>query len=191
MARRVEQLQVAALQCTIPGEAAALYNRAGDVLLSAQDVESALDLYGRAIDDFIEADRFDAAIALCRKVIRTVPAVVRTRCTLTWLSIGAGYTAQAADCVSQYSWVAEQTGRIIQAREHLRHMGMVATDESVRLAVGECLLLLGDDRGADTVFGSLFRERNGGPLAQPDPMTVLARIREAAMMRPGAQLTQH
>lgn len=188
MARRVEQLQVAALQCTIPGEAAALYNRAGDVLLGGNDLESALDLYGRAIDDFIEADRFDAAIALCRKVIRTVPAVVRTRCTLTWLSIGAGYTAQAADYATQYSWMADQTGRIAQAQEHLRYMGAVATDEAVRLAVGDCLLLLGDDRGADAVFGSLFRERNGAQPELPDPMMVLARVRQAAMLRPGSQL---
>jgi hypothetical protein len=187
IAARVEQLQVAALQAGLPGEAAALYNRAGDLLLSTGDVDGAIELYGRAVDDFVEADRFDAGIALCKKIIRTIPAVVRARCTMTWLSIGAGYTAEAAACAVRYASAAEYAGSDTHARQHLRQMSSVAAEPTVRMVVGECLLQLGDEQGADAVFGEVFLERNRGAAAPRDSALALSRVREAALLRPGAR----
>jgi tetratricopeptide (TPR) repeat protein len=187
IATRVEQLQVAALQAGLPGDAAALYNRAGDLLLGAGDLEGAIELYGRAVDDFVEAERFDAGIALCRKIIRTLPAVVRARCTMTWLAIGAGYTAEAASCAVQYTSAAERAGRDRHARLHLRQMGNVAAEHSVRIAVGECLLHLGDDQASEAVFGEVFTERNRLDAPRRDVALILSRVREAALLSPGAR----
>ena len=97
--RRVEGLQVEALQCMIPGEAATPLNQAGDLLMRAGDPAGALELYGQAVDSLVEADRFEAAMGLCNKIIRTVPHVVRARCTLAGLEIGAGFTGERSSRV--------------------------------------------------------------------------------------------
>ena len=60
--RRVEGLQVEALQCMIPGEAATPLNQAGDLLMRAGDPAGALELYGQAVDSLVEADRFDSCV---------------------------------------------------------------------------------------------------------------------------------
>lgn len=186
LAHRVTDLQVRALQCTIPGESAALFNRAGDLLLAERDLEGAIELYGRAVDSFVEADRFEAGIALCRKIIRSAPDVVRARCTLTWLVIGAGYTAEAQTRAGEYVSVAERSGREQIARSQLLKMSHVAREETLRLALGDYLLLLGDERGADEVFGEVYRERNSSRSRDIDPAVVWERARRESLL--GAEL---
>src|SRR4051812_22569916 len=93
---QLEDLERQAQAAHGPGGAATYYNRAGDLLVDAGRVSNALEFYGEAIDTHVKADRFEPAAALCRKVIRLVPAVVRTRCTLTWLALGDGFDGDAA-----------------------------------------------------------------------------------------------
>jgi hypothetical protein len=143
-----------------PGGAAAFYNRAGDLLVDAGRVSNALEYYGEAIDVHVKADRFEAGAAICRKVIRVVPAVVRTRCTLTWLTIGDGFDSDAQDHVETYVAAAESTGRTDLILTQLRRMSVVAGTESLRLHLAELLLMMGDETGADHLFGAVFRERN-------------------------------
>jgi hypothetical protein len=184
LARRIEELQVRALQCTIPGESAALFNRAGDMLLADDDVEGALELYGRAVDSFVEADRFEAGMALCKKIIRTAPDVVRARCTLTWLVIGVGYTAEAGKRAREYVSHAERSGRESIARRQLRLMSSVVREHELRLVLADYLLLLGDAEAADTIFGGVYSERNGGPCPVSDPAAAWACARRESLLRP-------
>jgi hypothetical protein len=186
LARRIDDLQVRALQCTIPGEAAALFNRAGDLLLAGNEVAAALELYGRAVDSFVEADRFEAGMALCRKIIRTAPGVVRARCTLTWLVIGIGYTAEAEERVRDYVRSAERSGREAIARQQLRTMSRVASEHELRLTLGEHLLLLGDSAAADEVFGEVFSERNGRAIRATDPSEAWQVARRESLFAPTA-----
>jgi hypothetical protein len=188
LARRIDDLQVRALQCTIPGESAALFNRAGDLLLAENDMRGALELYGRAVDSFVEADRFEAGMALCKKIIRTAPEVVRARCTITWLVIGVGYTAEAEALAGEYVSFAERFGREIIARRQLKLMSSVAREHSLRIALGDYLLLLGDASSADEVFGSVYRERNGGPVPDGDPKDAWHVARRESLLGPKAQL---
>jgi hypothetical protein len=187
VALQVERLQVEALQCNIPGDGAAPFNRAGDILLAAGDVAGAIESYGRAVNSFIEADRIEAAMALCRKIIRTVPEVVRARCTLTWLVIGAGYTAEAIQCAAQYSTIAEYCGRVRHARQHVRYMSEIADQHALRLALGECLIQLGDDYAANEVLGAVYRERNTGIGRSRAVGEVWPRVRAAALLGPDVQ----
>jgi hypothetical protein len=159
---RVERLQVEALQSRGPGEASIPLNQAGDLLLRTGDLFTALEMYGRAVDNLVEADRFEAATALCRKIIRTAPEVVRARCTLTWLAIGAGFTAEVEQRVNDYIFAAEFAGRQKLAAAQLKSMSTVVDVHDVRLMLAEYLLRLGDDRGADALFGEVFEERNRG-----------------------------
>jgi hypothetical protein len=178
---RVDRLQVEALQCRVPGQASIALNHAGDLLLRTGDLLTALELYGRAVDNLVEADRFEAATALCRKIIRTAPAVVRARCTLTWLAIGAGFNAEVEQRVCDYIFAAEFAGRQKVAAAQLKCMSSVVDVHDVRMMLGDYLLYLGDDRGADALFGEVFEERNRGTSRYIDRDKRWRDVRKAAL----------
>ncbi|MGH7445919.1 MAG: hypothetical protein ACRELT_00065 [Longimicrobiales bacterium] len=188
--RRVEGLQVEALQCMIPGEAATPLNQAGDLLLRSGDAAAALALYGQAVDSLVEADRFEAAMGLCNKIIRTVPHVVRARCTLAWLAIGAGFTGELPTRVGDYISAAEACGRETFAQRHVRHMASIVDVHDVRITLGEYLLYLGDDRAADQLFGEVYSERNTGKQRSVGQDERWRGVRQAALMnlRKGAAM---
>jgi hypothetical protein len=143
-----------------PGGAAVYFNRAGDLLVNAGRVSTALEYYGEAIDTHVQADRFEPASALCQKVIRLVPSVVRTRCTLTWLALADGFDTDVQHHLSLYIAAATAAGRDDIVLTQLRRMSAVAGAEALRMLLAEQLLMLGDAVGADTLFGAVFRERN-------------------------------
>jgi hypothetical protein len=178
---RVDRLQVEALTCRMPGEASIALNQAGDLLLRVGDLHTALEMYGRAVDNLVEADRFEAATGLCRKIIRTEPAVVRARCTMTWLAIGAGFTAEVEQRVSDYIFAAEFAGRQKVAAQQLKVMSTLVDVHDVRMMLGEYLLYLGDARGADTLFGEVFEERNRGTSRTIDRDKRWRDVRRAAL----------
>ena len=157
---QLNELEANAQSAHGPGGAATYYNRAGDLLVDAGRVMNALEYYGEAIDTHVKADRFEPAAALCRKVIRLVPAVVRTRCTLTWLALGDGFDGDAQTHVEKYIEAATGAGRTDIVLTQLRRMSTVAGSESLRLYLGDKLLSLGDATGADHLFGAVYRERN-------------------------------
>jgi hypothetical protein len=190
VARKVEGLQVEALQAMIPGEAATPLNQAGDLLLRSGDAVGALELYGQAVDSLVEADRFEAAMGLCNKIIRTVPHVVRARCTLAWLAIGAGFTGELPVRVGEYINAAEACGRETLAQRHVRLMADVVEMHEVRIMLGEYLLYLGDDRAANDLFGKVYSERNTGQQRTINIEERWRGVREAALMnmRKGAAM---
>lgn len=179
--QRVERLQVEALQCSVPGEASVALNQAGDLLMRTGDMMGAIEMYGRALDNLVEADRFEAATALCRKIIRTAPGVVRARCTLTWLAIGAGFTGEVEQRVSDYVVAAEFAGRELAAAQQLKRMSSIVGVHDVRLVLGEQLLYLGDAEGADRLFGQVFEERNRGDQQVVDMEQRWRDVRRAAL----------
>ena len=168
-----------------PGGAATYLNQAGDLCLAAGQLSDALGYYGRAIDVHVQADRFDAAGAVCRKVIRTEPGVIRARCTLAWLALGSGHEADARDHTQLYLRQAEAAGRELLALAQVRRMAAVAESEDLRFFLGEVLLDLGDGSAADDVFGSILRERNRLDRRAPiDAEERWSTAREAALQGP-------
>jgi hypothetical protein len=157
---QLEDLMQKAEHAHGPGGAATYWNQAGDLCLGVGRISDGLAYYGRAIDTHVQADRFDAAAAVCRKVIRTAPTVVRARCTLTWLALGSGHEADACQHASRYVRAAEWAGRDMLALLQLRRMVSIAETTEFRMFVGEALIDLGDDTAADDLFGVIFRERN-------------------------------
>jgi hypothetical protein len=166
----------------LPGEAATPLNQAGDLLLRSGDAAGALELYGQAVDSLVEADRFEAAMGLCNKIIRTVPHVVRARCTLAWLAIGAGFTGELSGRVGDYISAAEACGRETIAQRHVRQMADVVDIHDVRIMLAEYLLYLGDDRAANHLFGEIYSERNTGLQRSIAREERWRGVREAALM---------
>jgi hypothetical protein len=182
---RLRELEDLAEFATIPGANAVYLNQAGDACIAAGEYERGLQYLGRAIDAHVKADRFTAAMALCKKVLRLNPEVVRARCTLAWLSIGNGFEGDACTWVDGYVGAAERAGREHLAVSQLRRMGEVAAGEELRVVVGERLLALGDELMSDHLLGQTYGERNGTshPL-HPDDEERWNTARRAVLMGP-------
>lgn len=175
----------------IPGADAAVYNSIGDLCNEAGYRERSLSYYGDAIDAYLKVERWDAAAAMCRKVLRVSPHAVRARCTLAWLAIGKGMSGEATQWIREYADAASDAGRDHMAVNQLKRMGDAAEETPIRQAVAEKLLELGEDRVADHFFGLVLRDRNTGKRAvRPAPQaddSIWSAVRHAALLGP-AQL---
>lgn len=137
-----------------------LYNRLGDLYARAGDRSAALRAYGRGIDGYLENGFYDAAAALCRRVIEYQPAVVRARCTLAFLLLGKSLMADAHREIRQYVDGARRVGQEELAVKRLHLMAEATENLEVRAMLGELLLELGDAEGADRLLGTVHAARN-------------------------------
>lgn len=137
----------------VPEQRARLMNRAGDLCYEAGQRERALLYFDAAIDLYLSAGRFAASAAICEKLIRLNPRIVRARCTLAWLAIGRGLDDEAIRRVEEYGEAAMRQERPTVAQRQLRAMAEEADSEMVLEAIAHALLKLGDVTAADKVFG--------------------------------------
>jgi predicted Zn-dependent protease len=166
----------------VPGADAPFYNAAGDLCAEVKDDGRAMEYYGRAVDAYLNAERWEAAAAMCRKIVRAQPGSVRARCTLSWLAIGKGFVADAQTQITDYAEAAYMFGRESLATNQLRRMGEVAVAAPLRVTLAEQLLTLGAERAADQLFGAIYREQNFGRRGPNEVNWSL--VRQAALLRP-------
>lgn len=148
--RQIERIE----KCADPADVttlARLWNRLGTMAESEGDPE-ALACFGRAIDAYLEAGYFDAAAAMCRRLIRLHPEVVRARCTLAFLSIGRRHLGDAVQEITEYTMASKRTGTERLAVSRLRMMGEATADPGVRRRIAGALAELGDEEGRDEML---------------------------------------
>lgn len=148
-----------------PDERARILNLAGDLCFDAGHRERALQYYDRSIDTYLSAGLYAAAVAVCQKVVRLTPEVIRARCTLAWMAIARGMLDEARERIRDYAEAATRMSDARLAWGHLRMMAEVCESQEVLETVAEALLRLGDARGADRVYGAAY----GGPLDRKLP----------------------
>jgi predicted Zn-dependent protease len=170
-----EQAEVA-----LPGFDAQFYNRAGDLCVEAQERSRALSYYGRAIDAYLRAGRYNASGAVCRKLLRVSPGSVRARATLAWLSIGKGLLSDAQWEVEEYVEAAAGAGRADLARKHLRMMADATFNTELRSLLADQLHKLGDERAANRVL----EETPQQDIEREDAEALWSRVLRAALMGP-------
>jgi tetratricopeptide (TPR) repeat protein len=159
--------------------------RAGDLCSEAGEGERAMGYYGRAIDAYLESGRFNAAEAVCQKLLRISPRAVRARCTLAWLHIGSGNLQDAIGAVEAYVAASAPGEQEELAARQLVMMAEATSNLELREQLGGHLLDLGELKGADAVFGGVFQVRNG--LAEPpatDEHILWERMLRASLMGP-------
>ncbi|HUG39365.1 MAG TPA: hypothetical protein VMM12_02715 [Longimicrobiales bacterium] len=165
-------------EIALPGFDAQFFNRAGDICVEGQDRERALAYYGRAIDAYLRAGRYNAAGAVCRKLLRISPGSVRARCTLAWLSIGKGLISDAQWEVDEYVDAAVAAGQGELAARQLRMMMDATLDPELRALLADHLAKLGvDDTGAS-------RDTAGAEGQREEPEALWSRVLRAALMGP-------
>jgi tetratricopeptide (TPR) repeat protein len=167
-------------EVALPGFDAQFYNRAGDMCVEARNPRRALTYYGRAIDAYLRAGRYNAAGAVCRKLLRVSPDSVRARATLAWLSIGKGLLSDAQWEVDEYVEAAISAGRADLAKKHLRMMADATYNEELRALLADHLRKLGDAEGAGHIMAEI-----PAPEGQREEAEALwSRVLRAALMGP-------
>jgi tetratricopeptide (TPR) repeat protein len=131
-----------------PTERARILNLAGDLCFDAGQRERALSYFDQAIDIYLALGMYASVAAVCQKLVRLSPRIVRARCTLAWMAIARGQPYEARERIVEYATAAKPQEDHRLARGHLRMMAEVADSPEVLHAVSEALLLLGDERGA-------------------------------------------
>ncbi len=132
-------------------EAARLLNRAGDLCLVQEDREGALVHYGGAIDAYLQAGEYDNAMAVCRKIIRMVPEVIRTRRTLAWLCLGKGFLEIAREHIDGYVQASIEADLQSLAAQQLQLMAQYVDKAYFREFLAGYLEDLGDEAAAKRV----------------------------------------
>jgi len=132
-------------------DASRLLNRAGDLYLVKGDRQGALKRYGEAIDAFLQSGEYDNAMAVCRKIIRVVPEVIRTRRTLAWLCLGKGFLEIAREHIDAYASASIEAGLEPLALQQLLLMAQFVDREDFREFLADKISQLGDERAAARV----------------------------------------
>ena len=179
-------MELRALKVVFPDERARIFNLAGDMCFDAGARERALGYYGRAIDVLIAADQIDGAVAVCRKIVRLTPEVVRARCTLAWMALGQGVIEEARQRITDYARAAATAGQEQTASRHLRMMTDIAANQEVLESLAEALLEIGDNVGADRAFGAAAGHVDGPVAAEDSQARWQAVVRVLAGHEPAA-----
>ena len=167
---------------------ARLFNTAADLCLRANEHGRAKSFAGRAIDAYLEAGYFGAAAAMCRKLIRIEPDVVRARATLAVLYLGKKLVEDSAfevELVDDYIRAARHEGGERLLTYRLRVMAHATANQELRVLIAQRLLELGDEEAGRRILHSIYREING-LVAPPqlDPAEQWERLQRAALMSP-------
>ncbi|MDB4951916.1 MAG: hypothetical protein JWM27_4565 [Gemmatimonadetes bacterium] len=166
-------------------ERAQVFNRAGDLcarLPAERDL--ALGYYGRCIDAYLEAGSFESAAAMCRKLLRFAPQVVRAHCTLAFLSVRDRRIGDAERAIADYVAATRKTRTERFAIPRLRMMAEATDDADVRRLVGGFLLELRDFEGGERVLASVAGGAAPAPLAAAAEQERWNRLLRAAVMDP-------
>jgi tetratricopeptide (TPR) repeat protein len=185
-ARLEESLQGLAAQAReplAPEQRARLMNNAGDLCYEAGQYRRALLYFDAAIDLYIAAARFAASAAICEKLLRLNPRIIRAHCTLAWLAIARGLDDEAAQRIEEYGEAALRLERPAIAHRQLRAMAEEVDSEGILEAIAHALLKLGDSVSADRIFGFAMASLSRKPreYASPDERSraIVARLTHA------------
>jgi predicted Zn-dependent protease len=176
--KRLQSLEQQA-EIALPGFDAQFFNRAGDLCTDAGDHRRALGYYGRAIDAYLRAGRYNAAGAVCRKLLRISPGSVRARCTLAWLSIGKGLLSDAQREVDEYVDAAVSADQADLARKQIRMMADATYNQELRVLLADHLHKLDDPETAERILASGPDEEQ-----REEAEALWSRVLRAALMGP-------
>lgn len=176
--KRLQSLEQQA-EIALPGFDAQFFNRAGDLCVDAGENRRALGYYGRAIDAYLRAGRYNASGAVCRKLLRISPGSVRARCTLAWLSIGKGLLSDAQREVDEYVDAAVAADQADLARKQIRMMADATYNQELRVLLADHLHKLDDPATAERILAA-------GPDSEEreEAEALWSRVLRAALMGP-------
>lgn len=179
----LQELAAQMRQEMAPEQRARLMNMAGDLCFGEGQRERALLYFDAAIDLYLAVGRFAASAAICDKLVRANPQIVRARCTLAWLAIARNLDDEAVKRVEEYGESALRLERPTVAQRQLRAMAEETDSESVLEGIAHALLKLGDAVSADRIFGFAHnpssQKRRGHSTPEERDRAIITRLTSA------------
>lgn len=142
-------------------------NRAGDLCARAGAREAAKQLYGRAIDAHLRGGFYGPAAAICRKLLRVSPDVVRARCTLAFLAIGNRFQSDAIKELEDYVAAVRRTETARFAIPRLSLLAEAVADPGMKRIIAAKLREVGAEDVARRVEAEAERRATGNGHADP------------------------
>jgi tetratricopeptide (TPR) repeat protein len=142
---------------------ARLMNQAGDLCAQAGLPTGAMSYYGRAIDAYLATGFSAQAAAMCNKLIRYSPTVVRAHCTLAFLALADDQVGDASKEIAAYVAAARRTSTEKLAAPRLRMMARITELEEIKRQIAAHLEELGDGLGARRILSALGEDPEAAP----------------------------
>lgn len=152
--KEVQRLEQEAALSTAT-ERARLWNELGGLAGEAGESAEAQRCLGRAIDAYLEAGYYEAAAAMCRRLLRLYPDAVRARSTLAFLAIGNQDFGDARQAIADYVCATKRTATQQFGIPRLHLMAAATEDPNIKRCIGTALGELGDTSGKDAVLAGV------------------------------------
>ncbi len=137
----------------------ALFNKAGDLYQKAGNVQSAVDMWERGADHYVESGFHNNAIALCNKILRTAPARTHVYLKLAQLMVQRGFVAEAKQNLLEYAERMKKAGQLDAAFKALKEFADLSPDnEDIRLLLAEQLKAAARTDEAREQLAKLYHE---------------------------------
>ncbi|HSM60605.1 MAG TPA: hypothetical protein VK849_07390, partial [Longimicrobiales bacterium] len=115
-----------------------LYNRVGDIFVRVADLQGAVKSYERAVDLYVEAGLHNNAIAVCKKIVRSIPRRHEVFLRMGQIRAEQGFISDARTSFLTYAERMQQNGNLDESFRALVEFCDLAPDEAeLRVAVGE------------------------------------------------------
>ena len=117
-----------------------LFNKVGDLYLKTNEVNSAVEMYERAANRYVESGLPNNAIALCNKILRTAPGRTRAYLMLGELMLQRGFGGEAKQYLIEYARRMSAKGQVEEAFKALKKFADASpADQDVRTMLTEQL----------------------------------------------------
>ena len=128
----------------------ALYNRIGDLYRRTGDVNRAVSYYEAAAEAHMAAGFYNNAIALCNKILRSMPNRHSVHLKLGKIGAAKGFLQDARKHFLEYAEHMQRSGQLDKAFAALIEFADLSPDPEVRLMISDQLLEQGrEDRAVE------------------------------------------
>ncbi|MBI2073047.1 MAG: tetratricopeptide repeat protein [Gemmatimonadetes bacterium] len=137
----------------------ALFNKAGDLYQKVGNVQSAVEMWERGVDRYVDGGFHNNAIALCNKILRNAPARTHVYLRLAQLMVQRGFIAEAKQNLLEYAERMKKAGQLDAAFKALKEFADLSPDnEEIRLLLAEQLKMAARTDEAREQLAKLYHE---------------------------------
>ena len=160
----------------------ALFNKAGDLYQKVGNVKSAVEMWERGVDHYVDGGFHNNAIALCNKILRTAPARTHVYLKLAQLMVQRGFVAEAKQNLLEYAERMKKAGQLDAAFKALKEFADLSPDnEDIRLLLAEQLKMAARTDEAREQLAKLYHETK----ARGDERKARATVDKLKALDPG------
>ncbi|MCH6547322.1 MAG: tetratricopeptide repeat protein [Gemmatimonadetes bacterium] len=140
----------------------AVFNKVGDLYLKTNEVNSAVEMYERAAQRYVESGLPNNAIALCNKILRNAPGRTTTYLMLGDLMLQRGFSAEAKQHLLEYAQRMKKVGQVREAFKALKKFADASPQNNeVRAMLAEQLEAAIRESPDDAVLKKLYEGFTG------------------------------